>query len=85
MCAWPGIPKLLEEDGPWGISTLRQRMLLRLPIVARLTAETGHLETFGAACEALAGALRARWEGDTAVMPLYPAFRPASSDARSTQ
>lgn len=83
MCAWPGIPKLLEEDRDWGIATLRQRMLLRLPIVARLAADVGHLEALGAAFGALAETLCARWEGNTATMPLYPAFRPAASDARS--
>jgi hypothetical protein len=77
MCSWFDIPKLRAEDGTWGISTLRQRVLLRSPILARITAEAGHLEALGAAFGALADNLRATWPPEAGEMPLYPAFRPA--------
>ena len=77
MCRWFNVPKLLEEDDRWGISTRRQRVLLRSPILAQLTAEVGYLEALGAAFGALSDTLRAAWMPELEEMPLYPAFRAA--------
>jgi hypothetical protein len=72
---WYDLEKMLEEDRTWGISTQRQRVLLRAPIVARLAAEAGYLEALGVAFAALAERLRALWPPEAAEMPLYPAWR----------
>jgi hypothetical protein len=70
-----GLTDLLVEDKEWGVATLRQRVLLRLDLVARLTAERGYREALGATLARIAEALHARWP-EVPDLPLYPAFRP---------
>ncbi|MBI1928882.1 phosphotransferase [Candidatus Poribacteria bacterium] len=65
---------LLEKDGRWGISTRRQRVLLRLDMLAQTAEEFGHLEAIGATAHAMAVKLRKLWN-EIEEMPYYPAFR----------
>lgn len=66
---------LLEADHEWGVATLRQRVLFRLALAARLTAERGILEGLGETFAQIAAVLRPRW-AEVPDLPLYPAFRP---------
>jgi hypothetical protein len=68
------LDQALEADGPWGISTQRQRPPVRLDALADASAEFGLLPALGETARTLAGVLRTRWS-DTEPMPLYPAFR----------
>jgi hypothetical protein len=81
MCAWWTIATVswhllgaLKEDEPWGVSTVRQRQILRLDTFAATSQEFGRLEATGAAARAMAARLRALWPPE-AEMPLYPPFR----------
>jgi hypothetical protein len=67
---------LFERDVEWGISTARQRLLMRLEIFSRSASELGYFPALGAAFGEFAVKLKARWLPGTAEMPLYPAFRP---------
>jgi hypothetical protein len=67
--------ELMDEDEKWGISTLRQRVLVRSSIFAELTACYGHLQALGETFADLAALLRSRWPQEAEQMPLYPAFR----------
>jgi hypothetical protein len=69
------ILEVLDEDFEWGISTVRQRVLMRAGILEQLTAERGHLVSLGATFADLAAKLSARWPADADAMPYYPAFR----------
>jgi hypothetical protein len=62
------------EDQTWGISTIRQRVLMRFDVFASTTEEFGHLEALGSAARVLGARLRELWP-DVEEMPLYPAFR----------
>ena len=64
----------LKKDRDWGISTVRQRALLRLDILAQTTEEFGHLEAIGATVRDMVEKLREFWP-DVEEMPYYPAFR----------
>ena len=74
---------LMDSDHTWGISTVRQRVLLRTGIFAELAASLGHLEAVGAAVASLAAVLRARWPAEAGQMPLYPAFAASGTLTRS--
>jgi hypothetical protein len=63
-----------EADGTWGISTVRQRAIVRFELLAQATAEYGYLEALGATAGDLARRLQALWP-DVAPMPYYPPFR----------
>ncbi len=65
-----------EEDHQWGLSTWRQRVLLRLDLVARTTEEYAHLPAMGETVRICLRRLHQLWP-DVPEMPLYPAFRPA--------
>ncbi|MCI0660105.1 MAG: aminoglycoside phosphotransferase family protein [Acidobacteria bacterium] len=65
----------LLEDHHWGISTMRQRALLRFEIFWKMTEEYGYLESVGATLRMIADKLRARWPSEADAMPYYPAFR----------
>ncbi len=65
---------LLAKDNEWGISTVRQRALLRLDILAQTTEEFGHLEAIGATARDMVEKLCEFWP-DVEEMPYYPAFR----------
>jgi len=69
------ILQVIDEDFEWGISTVRQRVLMRAGIFEQLTAERGYLAALGATFADLATTLRARWPADADMMPYYPAFR----------
>ncbi len=66
----------LLEDHPWGISTMRQRALLRFDIFWKMTEDCDHLKSVGATVRMIAEKLRAQWPAEAAAMPYYPAFRP---------
>ncbi len=62
------------EDDTWGISTIRQRNLLRLDNFANAAEKIGEFPALGDLSRRLAAQLRARWNL-AEEMPLYPAFR----------
>jgi hypothetical protein len=68
------LPVALKEERVWGISTFRQRLLMRLPLFAELTREYGHLPALGRLAQQVADQLAERWP-ELESMPLYPAFR----------
>jgi hypothetical protein len=65
----------LLGDNQWGISTMRQRALLRFDIFWKMSEEYGHLKSVGATVRAIAKKLRAQWPVEADAMPYYPAFR----------
>jgi hypothetical protein len=67
--------RTLLEDHRWGISTMRQRTLLRFDIFWKMTEDYGHLKSVGARVLMIAEKLRAQWPAEVAAMPYYPAFR----------
>jgi hypothetical protein len=73
-CQWYPVDKLMAKDEVWGKATLRQRIILRLGIAARLAAEHGALEALGQVFEQCAARLGERWPEAT-TLDLYPAFR----------
>jgi hypothetical protein len=64
-----------QNDWRWGISTWRQRVLLRLDALADTTEEFGHLRAMGATARRCTQRLREIWPAEADQMPLYPAFR----------
>jgi hypothetical protein len=66
---------LLDEDKNWGISTVRQRVLVRANIFTELTARCRHLQALGETIADMAAYLKARWPQEAEQMPMYPAFR----------
>ena len=64
---------VLKEDHRWGISTVRQRHLLRLETLAAATEQFGYLEALGVFARQMQATLAALWPVE--MMPLYPAFR----------
>lgn len=79
-CAWRLLttlyPDLLHKDQVWGISTLRQRTLVRLDRFIEVSASAGHLRILAAMARNLADSLREKWQSELDEMPEYPAFRP---------
>jgi len=67
--------RTLLEDHRWGISTMRQRALLRFDIFWKMTEDYGHLKSVGATVRGIANKLRAQWPAEADAMPYYPAFR----------
>ena len=67
-------PKLMEEDGEWGLATYRQRVLLHFSLFSQLIEECGQLEALGRWVGLLGSRLREAW-GEGEAMPDYPAFR----------
>jgi hypothetical protein len=68
------LPVALKEERVWGISTIRQRLLLRLPLFTELTREFAHLVALGRLTEEVADRLAERWT-EVEPMPPYSAFR----------
>jgi hypothetical protein len=68
---WDGV---LKEDYTWGISTGRQRHLLRLENLADGAERHGVFPILSDVARRLAGTLRDRWVLEQE-MPLYPPFR----------
>jgi hypothetical protein len=67
-------PNLWESDDRWGIATVRQRAMVRLRLLAQVSAEHRFLEALGATARTLAERLEARWP-EVEPMPYYPPFR----------
>jgi hypothetical protein len=65
----------LLEDHRWGISTMRQRALLRFDIFWKMVEDYGHLKSVGGTVRTIAEKLRAQWPAEADEMPYYPAFR----------
>ncbi|GAA0980309.1 MULTISPECIES: phosphotransferase family protein [Streptomyces violaceusniger group] len=63
------LSKVPHGDWRWGTATARQRLVHRLGIVGRMTANGGELEHLGRLAEAMRGAMLTRW----------PALRPLPS------
>jgi hypothetical protein len=77
---WQGIWMLenaRQDDWRWGISTWRQRVLVRLDALAEATEQFGHLPAMGETARRCARRLREIWPPEADQMPLYPAFRDA--------
>ena len=78
-CAWHQLTRLplslLEQDQEWGISTLRQRTVLRLAQFADAAEAANHLTGLGELAQRLHANLQQRWGAELVPMPLYPAFR----------
>lgn len=72
---WQGLLKILEEDIPWGLATVRQRWLTRSDIFVQRTQTTGYMESLGATFADLAAYLRGRWPPEADGLLPYPAFR----------
>jgi hypothetical protein len=68
--------RTLLEDHRRGISTMRQRALLRFDIFWKMTEGYGRLKSVGASVRIIAEKLRAPWPAEAAAMSYYPAFRP---------
>ncbi len=64
---------VFESDRRWGISTLRQRNLLRVRIFERTAGAHGY-PAIADACGTLGEQIDTRWS-DVEPMPIYPAFR----------
>jgi Phosphotransferase enzyme family len=67
--------RTLLGDDRWGISTMRQRALLRFDIFCQMTDEYDHMKSVGATVRAIATKLRTQWPSEADAMPYYPAFR----------
>jgi ankyrin repeat protein len=70
------------DDWRWGISTWRQRVLVRLDALADATEQFDHLPAMGATARRCAQRLREIWPPEADAMPLYPAFRPVANGSR---
>jgi hypothetical protein len=70
---------ILEADGDWGISTVRQRHPLRLENFLAFPNADRELTGFTQMATALLDVLKTRWS-DVPPMPLYPPFRPSRRD-----
>jgi len=75
LCQFDTIPALLKKDDQWGISTMRQRVLMRFEMFAQATEEFGHLQAMGVTFRNMAAKLRRLWPAEAGEMPYYPAFR----------
>jgi hypothetical protein len=63
----------LKDDGEWGISTKRSRLLWYLEATIRMNEESDTFPGFVATARAWLADLRARWPG-AAPLAFYPAF-----------
>ena len=66
----------LREDRPWGIATMRPRLLARLKVFIATAEEFDQLAAVRGTVSRLLEALDKRWP-ETPPLPLYPAFRNA--------
>lgn len=64
----------LKEDGQWGVSSVRQRHLMRPAAFADRCERYGHLPALTALARTIVAELNTRWP-DAEPMPLYPPFR----------
>jgi hypothetical protein len=72
-----------QDDRQWGISTWRQRVLLRLELIANTTTEFNYFGAMGETARICLARLREIWPPDVHNMPYYPAFRGGSKDTVS--
>lgn len=76
------LPSALDEDRPWGIATIRPRLVSRLEAFIT-TAEAYHrLPAVQATVHRVLKVIRQRWP-ETPPLPVYPAFRQDTSQATS--
>ena len=68
------LERALEKDEQWGISTIRQRQLLRLGRFTRVAEKSGDLQATAETAREIARRLRDIWPTE-AEMPLYPPFQ----------
>jgi hypothetical protein len=66
-----------QVDNIWGIATERQRVLVRLELLAEATEQFGSLQALGATAHRAFERLRTMWP-EAEPMPYYPAFRTQS-------
>jgi hypothetical protein len=77
------LPQALDEDRPWGMATIRPRLVARLEAFIT-TAEAYHrLPAMRGTAHRVLEALRRRWPA-THPLPLYPAFRQDAPRQRET-
>ncbi len=69
------LPKAVDTDADWGISTMRQRISARLEAFIAVSEEYGHLSGIRRTARALSDALGKRWPSEVIGLSLYPAFR----------
>ena len=69
-----------QDDWQWGLSTWRQRVLLRLELFANTTEEFNHLPAMGETARLCLTRLKAIWPADVHQMPVFPAFRSVGSE-----
>ena len=74
MFHW-AMPGILDRDETWGTATLRQRVLVRLDVLARTAQELRHLEAFGQTAQLMAKRFRELWSPEVTEPPYYPAFQ----------
>ena len=82
-CAWWTVhtwrPRLMEDDGKWGVSTHRHRFLRRFEAFRELSESSGEYQALGATLGAALARGQELWLKETGDMPFYPAFRNAGS------
>ena len=77
------LPQALDEDRPWGIATIRPRLISRLEAFLT-TAEASHrLPAMRGTAHRVLETLRRRWPA-TPPLALYPAFRQDAPRQRAT-
>jgi hypothetical protein len=69
------LEQALTQDSQWGISTLRQRVLMRLDAFVQVAEQFGCLEATAATATEMAARARALWPPDADETLVYPAFR----------
>lgn len=73
------IRRAWDEDQTWGISNVRQRVIMRFELLADTCDEFGLMPATGETARCLVARLQVQWP-DTDAMPLYPAFRAAAPE-----
>jgi hypothetical protein len=79
------LEKSLAADHQWGISSWRQRVLVRLDAMADSAEQFDYLLAMGATARRCTARLRELWPAEADAMPLYPAFRKENSRAAQGQ
>lgn len=68
------LPRVLEEDRPWGLITNRQRLLMRLPLFATMAEKHSLLPGMSHLARTVHARLKEFWP-EVPEVPLFPAFR----------
>ena len=69
------LKRVITSDPDWGISTVRQRIMVRLGAFVDVSEHYEYLPTLSAFARSLFHKLGARWPVETRELSLYPAFR----------